>query len=70
MHKTPRMLAVEKEIALPLEQYIARELFKGKKQNVLAQEMGIHKSTMTYWLMVLGINRHETQERETDGNQL
>lgn len=70
MHKTRRMLAVEQVIAEPVEQYITRALSQGKKQNAIAQELGITKSTMTYWLMVLEMKGYGTQKRETDGNQL
>ncbi len=57
--KTSRMLSVEARIECPLETYLWDRLngveFWDQSMALAAQDLGISKATLGYWLMKLGI---------------
>jgi len=52
--KTPKMLAVQKRIGSPLEKVLP-EMITDLGQSGSAEELGVSKATVGYWLLKLGI---------------
>lgn len=55
VRKTKLMLRVEKEQQRPLERLLP-EMLNAKGLSVTAQELGIAKATLSYWVLKLGFN--------------
>ena len=53
--KTKLMARVEEEYQRPLERLLP-EMVNEKGLSVTAQELGVSKATLGYWLLKLGIN--------------
>jgi transposase-like protein len=71
MRKTPRMITLEEErLKEPIENYISRALNQGKTQTAVAEDLGITKGVMRYWMLLLGIRKeYETRGGNADGKQ-
>ncbi len=53
--KTKKMIAVEERFHQPLEK-ILPEMVTDRGQSSTAEELGVSKATLGYWLLKLGIN--------------
>ena len=53
--KTPKMMAVEERTGEPLEK-ILPEMVTDQGLSVTADQLGVSKATLGYWLLKLGIN--------------
>jgi transposase-like protein len=64
------MRVEEQRIHEPVETYISRALNEGKTQTAVAEELGITKGAMRYWMLLLGIHKeYETRGDGADANQ-
>ena len=55
--KTKKMMAVEERLHQPLEKVLP-EMITEQGQSATADELGISKATLGYWLLRLGITVH------------
>ncbi len=53
--KTKKMVAVERRLEKPLEEALP-ELVTEQGQTATAEQLGVSKATLGYWLLKLGIN--------------
>ena len=54
--KTRPMQVVERRLQRPLEQFLAeRYITEGRTQAEIGEEIGVHPTTVTRWMQLLGI---------------